>query len=168
MTNEILTQSRLKELLHYDPDTGVFTWRKKMARRVKIGDEAGCRHSSGYILIQAAGKLYRAHRLAWLYINGSWPSNQIDHINQNKSDNRIKNLRDVTKSINMRNTKKSKNNSSGITGVSWAANRNKWVAYITVNNRRYPLGYFDCRYKAASARHLAQEINGGFTKSHGV
>jgi HNH endonuclease len=135
---EALTQAELKEHLHYDPETGIFTRLKSIAHRVKIGDIAGCLHvGSGYVNIRVFGIHYKAHRLAWLYIHGINPCNDIDHINGNRSDNRIINLRDVTRSVNKQNTRKcSSNNKSGFLGVR--STNGKFVALITIGTYDTP------------------------------
>ncbi|MCK9994454.1 MAG: hypothetical protein Dbin4_02974, partial [Alphaproteobacteria bacterium] len=98
-----LTQSRLKELLHYDPDTGVFTRRVQTSSNARVGDVAGCLHPEGYRHIQIDGKRYAAHRLAWLYMTGEWPTNQLDHLNGVRDDNRWGNLREATHGQNQQN-----------------------------------------------------------------
>ena len=166
MNNEILTQSRLKELLHYDGENLI--WRVRPAQHVKVGDFAGCVNPCGYITIKVDKKSYQGHRLIWLYIHGSFPVNGIDHINGNKLNNRIQNLRDVSPKTNRKNSKISSTNTSGITGVSWSKKSGKWQSQIDVDGVKIWLGYFDCKYRAASVRHLAMEIEGGYTKRHGV
>jgi len=167
MNNASITQSELKDVLHYNPCTGFFTWKNwanlPSNRRSKKGPKAGSL-SNGYVQITINKKHYSGHRLAWLYVYGCFPDGQIDHINQEKSDNRIDNLRDVPASVNMKNQKKHKTNTSGITGVSWQKSSGKWCAQIGSRN----LGYFACKFRAASVRHFAMEIEGGYTKRHGV
>jgi len=121
-----LTQERLKHLLHYNPDTVVFTWLSKPSRRINSGSIAGrIKPKKGYVEIGISGRIYLAHRLAWLYIYGTWPKEQVDHINGIRNDNRIKNLRLATTSQNQWNKKMQKNNTSGIKGVSWDNQRGK-------------------------------------------
>ena len=104
-----LTQEELKELLHYDPDTGVFTWKKGRQGRIKKGGIAGNEDQSGYCKIVVKGKRYGAHRLAFLYMEGYFPEHQVDHINRDRGDNRWVNLREATHTCNMRNCSRSKN-----------------------------------------------------------
>lgn len=138
-----MTQLKLKQVLHYDKSSGTFTWIASTAHRIKIGDTAGYRSSSDkYIYIRIYTKSYPAHRLAWLYVYGSFPIDEIDHINHNKSDNSIHNLREVTHQGNMRNRSISNNNTSGYNGVTWAKERSKWRAQIKVNGKTINLGYF--------------------------
>jgi len=115
----MLTQERLKELLEYDPETGVFVWLQTTSNRVKVGSVAGCRRRDGYLLIRLDGKLYLGHRLAWLYVHGEWPANVIDHIDQNKSNNAISNLRDTSMAVNgLNKDKPRRHNTTGFMGVS--------------------------------------------------
>lgn len=115
----MITQSRLKELLHYDPETGVFTYLTKPSYRVDIGDIAGCDNGKGYLQIRLDTVLYKAHRLAWLYMTGTFPAYLIDHIDGVKSNNRWRNLREATKALNGQNRRVAhKNNESGFLGVS--------------------------------------------------
>lgn len=145
----MLTQSILKEVLHYDPNTGEFRW-KINRRRIKYGNIAGTiRHD--YITIVYEQKQYFVHRLAWLYMTGNWPTNQIDHINGIGHDNRWHNLREATNSQNNQNRALSKNNKSGFIGVSWCKQRNKWRAQIKFNNKKMYLGSFECPQEAYQA-----------------
>lgn len=137
-----ITQSELKEKLDYDPSTGFFTWKVSPTNIVLAGDVAGC-YGGGYIHIGIDGCIYKAHRLAWLYVHGYMPENQIDHINRKRDDNRIKNLREVSGQCNLRNTGNPRNNKSGVKGVSYDYSRNKWLARIKVSQKTYNLGRFD-------------------------
>ena len=147
-----ITCSELKECLHYDENSGVFTWIKTMGLRGKKGTIAGSKNKCGYVGIKINRVLYRAHRLAWLYVTGSHPENEIDHINGNRSDNRIQNLRDVTKQINAQNIKRpSKNNSVGLLGVSVHKKTGKYRAVISIRRKSISLGLFDRKEDAAEA-----------------
>jgi len=130
-----LTQKRLKELLHYDPETGIWTWRVNR-RRVKAGDKAGCIDTRGYRLIRINNVLYKSSRLVWLYTKGYWPLGEIDHINKATHDDRKSNLRCVTRLENMRNKSVQFKNLSGVTGVTLMANKNKWRVSISVKGNR--------------------------------
>ena len=146
----MITQSELKELLNYNPDTGEFTWLKTNNRRIIIGSIAGSNHL-GYIQIKLSGKLYKAHRLAWLYITGEWPQQFIDHINHNRADNKWDNLREASNAENVRNSIKRKNNKSKYKGVYWKQKNQKWSAQICINYKKIYLGLFDSQeegYKA--------------------
>ena len=147
-----LSQDQLKEVLFYSPDTGLFIRRKQgRGTRCKIGDVAGSTQVTGYVAIQVLSIMYRAHRLAWLYVYGEWPQDQIDHVNGIRDDNRICNLRQATNSENKMNTKIMKNNTSGYKGVHWCKTKNKWQAKITVNKKYISLGQFDNAESAGAA-----------------
>ena len=138
----MITQNKLKELLHYDPETGLFTRLVTTAHHAKAGQVAGSVGHHGYIVIRIEGKLYLAHRLAWLYCSGNFPQHGIDHINRVTNDNRLSNLRPANQLENGQNQVRRKNNASGHTGVSWWNRNNKWRAGITVNRKNINLGYF--------------------------
>ena len=146
----MLTQAELKQLLHYDPETGLFTRLTSPTQKIKIGDIAGFK-CNGYIRITLNYKSYAAHRLAWLYVYGSFPKNQIDHINQDRSDNRINNLRDVTVQQNAFNLPLKVTNKHGYTGIEWHKNMQKYRAQIKINYKSKHLGYFDCPKEAHQA-----------------
>lgn len=146
-----IDSTRLKEILTYDNESGCFHWRQNRGHRIKIGDVAGCVHHTGYIVISIDKKQYQAHRLVWLYVYGSFPKNNIDHINGCRSDNRISNLRDATQSENCQNLKKSRG-LSGFLGVSIdTQRRNRWKASIKVNGKNHHIGWF----KTPDAAHKA-------------
>jgi len=147
-----LTQARLKELFHYNSETGIFTRRIKTNRSITIGSIAGYKTPINYIQITINKKIYFAHRLAWFYIYGYFPENGIDHINKNKSDNRIKNLRVVSNQCNMRNTGNPKNNTSGIKGVCWDKRGKQWQSQIKMNQKSCFLGIYKSFINAVCAR----------------
>lgn len=172
------TTETVRALLGYDPETGVFVWRE---RPIRIGKErsdkcwnarfagkvAGRLSLSGYWDIAIHSKLYRAHRLAWFYVHGQWPPDQIDHINRNRSDNRISNLRLATGTQNQGNRDVDRANKSGFKGVSWNRRRNKWVAQLG-GARRY-LGQFDNPKLAAKIyNEAAKEYFGEFACLGGI
>jgi hypothetical protein len=139
--DKLMTVDELRQAVSYDPETGVFIWTKKRCGRCRIGSKAGAQRLDGYIEIYIHGKTYKAHRLAWLYMNGEWPSHQIDHIDGDRANNRIKNLRDLTKVLNMQNQRRpQKSNTSGYLGVSWQRAKCKWEARISVGGVRHFLG----------------------------
>ena len=153
-----LTAEYLRSILHYDPATGIFTWKVRTAKRVKVGDIAGCPNGDGYLQIRVCSRKYRAHRLAWLYHFGEWPEDQIDHINRNRSDNRISNLRDISHKQNLQNTGKYSNNTSGHPGVSWHKQSAKWQVKIKHNYKQIHLGYFSILEEAIAARKAAEKL----------
>ena len=159
-----LTQDKLMEILSYDYDSGNFTWKSPTNRSIRVGDIAGTVTDMDYIQIGVLGKLYLAHRLAWLYVYGYFPT-EIDHINRNKADNRILNLREVTHSENQKNQKMNSKNTSGFTGV-YKHRNGKWVAQIQVGGKSINLGYFHKIENAVATRKNA-EIKYKFHKNHG-
>lgn len=157
----MLTQDELKARLDYNELTGDFFWSSRSLQK------AGTIHSRGYIQIKLYDKFYFAHRLAWLYMYGAFPDDQIDHINHNKTDNRIFNLRSVTPKENSRNRGFQSNNTSGVVGVCWDKVRGIWVANIMLNKKSMYLGSFNSKIDAAIARKMA-EYDLGFHANHGI
>lgn len=153
-----LIQERLKELLHYDSEIGIFTWAKSGAKK---GNIAGNINRRGYRRIWIDDKQYKASRLAWLYMEGYWPEHEVDHRNRIKHDDRWENLRHVSRQCNIRNRYIQNNNKSGITGVCWKKRDKKWMAHITISGKNIYLGYFNSRFDAAKARWNA-EVKYGF------
>lgn len=151
--NELITQQRLKSLLSYDKETGGFVWIGSKNRKVKNGSLAGSIDSSGHSQIKVEKRSYSAHRLAWLYVYGEWPKMQIDHINGNRTDNRIANLRDVSASINSQNKRNatSSNKSSGLLGTHWHRAANKWAATIKTCGITKHIGLFESKEDAHKA-----------------
>lgn len=147
MTKE-LTQRRLKELLHYDPNTGIFTWRRRRGCRA-AGSRAGADHHSGYWRIRVDDRLYNAHRLAWFYVLGKWPAEQIDHVNGMRSDNRFDNLRSASHAQNCANSAIRSDSKSRVKGVTRLANG--WIARIFISGKRIHLG----RFPTSEAAHQA-------------
>jgi hypothetical protein len=138
----ILTQERLRELLHYNPDTGIFTRLVRTSQNMRVGDIAGNLDCRGYLVFCICGIKYYAHRVAWLYMTGKWPVDEIDHINGIKNENRWENLREATPTINVQNQRKAqKGNKSGFLGVS--PHRKRFVAWIKSNDGQRYLGIFD-------------------------
>ena len=162
----MITQAKLKSQLSYNPSTGVFNWLKgKQGRSTK--KPAGSIHKSlGYSRIMLDGELYYAHRLAWLFVNGKMPKEEIDHINKQRHDNSINNLREVSNGENLRNQSMQKRNTSGVTGVRWESNRKKWLAQIGVNGSTIKLGRFKQLSDAKKAREDA-ELKYNFHPNHG-
>lgn len=164
----MITQAQLKELLSYDPETGVFTWNVSK-NAIKIGGIAGGLNSKGYWQIKINLKTYRAHRLSWLYMTGNWPEDQIDHINRNRSDNRFVNLREATQSQNQGNSKKYKDVSSVYRGACWHKRDKKWRVQIMVNGKKKWIGYFDQEEAAAAAYDWhATKVFGEFANTNGA
>jgi len=160
---DTLTMERLRDLLDYNPDTGIFTWRVRRGSSV-AGTEAGCVVKYGpnlcYKQVQVDKSLQLAHRLAWFYVFGEWPE-FIDHANGNGLDNRIANLRPATKQLNSANRGLPANNTSGYKGVVWFKRKQKWMARIKVNGKGIHLGYFTDKEEAALAYIKAAEQHFG-------
>lgn len=157
-----LTQERLKELLHYDPETGVFTWLKRCGATT-TGNKAGHLHTSGYITIRIDKTSYRAHRLAWFYTHGVWPSELIDHVNLVRSDNRFCNLREVTHLQNHWNRQQNKNSTSGHKGVYQCTKSEKFVVKIMCKRKIHYFGRFNSYDEACNVADIAyKKLQGSF------
>jgi len=161
---QILDVKNVSNYLDYDPETGIFTWKVK-TKTSSDGDVAGHANWRGYVSIWINGKPHYAHRLAWAFCNGSWPIGDIDHINEDKSDNKICNLRLAIRSENMFNRGRNKNNTSGMKGVVFCKTTQKWRGQIMVDRKSVNLGRFKTKEEAANAyMRKAQEVRGEFAK----
>jgi hypothetical protein len=149
-----LTAEHLRAWLHYDPVLGFFMWlaAPQTGGKVKPGDVAGRIDSKGYVRIGLARHQYRAHRLAWLYMTGTWPAEEIDHVDRCRSNNHWLNLRLATTGQNKQNISLRNDNVSGVTGVYWSATRRCWVAQITQAGRRRTLGSYATAQEATQRR----------------
>jgi hypothetical protein len=164
----ILTQARLKELLNYDPLSGDFVWIKQASSRALAGSNAGCQNSAGYIVIAIDGVQYRAHRLAWLYMSGSFPQKFLDHRDLNRANNRFENLREASYCENSWNRPISSNNSSGVKGISFDKKNGVWRATFFYKGKKIDVGRFDSIEKAKEQVQLRRsELHGQFA-NHGV
>lgn len=138
MAKAILTAERLRDVLDYSQDTGSFVWKVQSGSRGIPGSIAGTLHCLGYRTISVDGKRYKEHRLAWLYVYGQWPVGEVDHIDGCRNNNRISNLRDVSKSTNQQNLRCAKaHNRSGLLGVS-RRKSGGWCARITIGTYDTP------------------------------
>lgn len=149
-----LTAEHLREVLEYDPETGVFRWRVAAGRwgRIPAGTVAGSVSKvHGYIHIHLDGVVQNAHRLAWLYTTGEWPKDQIDHVNRDRADNRFCNLREATTAQNMENKRRYRSNTSGHPGVHWRSFCGLWQARIGIAGKRVSLGHWPTVEEAAAA-----------------
>ena len=156
-----MTQDELKQLVSYDPKTGIFLRLKKTSNRINMDEASGWKDAYGYIELTLAGKRCKAHRMAWLYMTGKMPVGEIDHINRVKDDNRFCNLRDVARLENELNKGIQKNNTSGYKGVSFQKQSGKWEAYVCSQRKKKSLGVFATPELAAQAR-----ANHGITKEN--
>lgn len=148
----MITYERLTELLDYNPDTGIFTWKVKRSNKVPAGSVAGCLNTStGYVYVMIDHVGYLAHRLAFLFMTKEFPPEVVDHINSNRSDNRFCNLRAATFSENQHNRLIGSDNTSGFKGVNWDSHSKKWRARIRYKRRLYEAGSFSDRSEAAKA-----------------
>lgn len=154
----------VRALLIYDPKAGTFTWRQRASNR-PAGSIAGSKAKNGYVYIAFKKRLVLAHRLAWFYVHGEWPEQQVDHANGNRSDNSLGNLRLASQSQNSCNGALRSTNTSGFRGVSWSKGKNKWVASIVKDRKQYKLGYFATAEEAHLAYlKAARELHGEFAK----
>lgn len=163
----MLSAEKLKSILDYNPETGLFKWRPltptapKSAggRRVggsRLGRPAGAVGTRGYVRITIEGRAYPAHRLAWLWVTGVFPEKEIDHVNRDTSDNRFSNLREATRSENGFNRALLPNNTSGVSGVVFSRADQRWLARIGVGGRKINLGSYRDKAAAIAARKAAE------------
>lgn len=166
MRRKTLTADRLRYVMDYDPDTGVFIWRgSEGGRFAKKGKIAGANIGNGYLGIGVDGVHYRVSRLAVLWMTGVMPTKQVDHINGIRDDNRWANLRQATRSDNIANSKLRKDNKSGFKGVHWNESARKWRAHIRHKGKGYHLGSFDAPEEAYQAYcRAAREMFGEFAR----
>ena len=159
----MITLEELRHIMSYDTDSGIFTWTNPTSNRVKAGSQALCKDAYGYVVIRLKGRLYKAHRLAWFYVYGHMPTEDIDHINGIRDDNRIANLRVATSQENNRNKKIQKNNTTGFIGVSYKPDVGKYRATITVNKTTIHIGYYSTPEEASKAYQIkAAELFGEY------
>lgn len=162
----MITQAELKDITHYNPETGSFIWLANIAPRAKIGSEIGevtVKGNNKYRRVIIYGKKYMVHRLVFLYLNGRLPDGDIDHIDGDGLNNRWLNLRVVSSTSNNRNRRIQRNNKSGVCGVSWDERLMKW--HVRCN--RIHIGYNHDFFEAVCMRFSAQNNIGGFTERHG-
>ena len=163
MKSENLSADRLKELLSYEPSSGRFFWLASPNNRIRVGQEAGALSAEGYLQISVDGRRYSAHRLAWLAHYGRWPDQSIDHIDGDKTNNRINNLRDVCQSQNMQNLRSANRDSrTGILGVTKVGTR--WKAQMGVDGKQVFLGLYQTPEEAHTAYVAAKRLRGVLQK----
>lgn len=163
----MLTFEEVSRLLAYEPETGILRWVKSPNSRIKVSSKAGSKSGFGYVKLKINRKEYFAHRIAWLLHYGHWPSGQIDHIDNDRANNAIANLRVCTASQNQRNQKIRRSNSSGIKGVYWDANLGKWKVQVRGDGRiQYGGHYTSISDAECAARDLRIRLHGDYT-NHG-
>lgn len=166
-----LTAEFVRQILDYDPETGILTWKWRSDLRAcdnarLAGKNAGCLNENGYFHIIINKKSYKYHRIIWLHYYGEWPYCEIDHIDGDTINNKIINIRSATRTQNRQNKGIQKNNTSGFKGVSFKKAHNKWSSRISVNGRRVHLGYFDRSCDAYNAYCAAAErFHGEFART---
>ena len=156
----------IEDALDYNPETGDLTWKVDRGSRARKGAVAGCPQSQGYRQVKLGGKTYRSHRVAFYIMEGRRPTEQIDHINGVRDDNRWCNLREAEPQENMRNAKQRTDNTSGVTGVAWHTWSQKWRARIKVDSTSKHIGVYEDWFDAVCARKSA-EVQYGFHENHG-
>jgi len=160
-----LTIERLRSLLSYDPATGCFKWLVNKGR-IKAGQIAGYLRPDGYIVIGIDQETYLAHLLAWFYVHGWWPTEELDHRDTDRSNNIFTNLREATSGQNSANARRHKDNSSGFKGVTFHTMAKRWKAQLFRNGRHIYLGYFDTREEAHAAYvEAAQKVSGEYARA---
>lgn len=161
----LITREQLKQQLTYDPETGSFVWNLDFRHRRK-GDRAGDLNTNGYLQTWVLGKRYLLHRLAYLYMEGTHPDQEIDHIDGDRTNNRWDNLRHVPGAVNAKNLKRSRRNKTGCTGISLCPVSAKWVATISVNGQLVTIGRYKMKFEARQARKAAEKKY-GYHDNHG-
>ena len=185
-TKELPSPDTLRQLLRYEPETGKLFWREREPAMFEAGRHSAERSATawnsryagkvaftalegegGYQRGRIYGQLYKAHRVAWTIFYGCWPEHEIDHIDGDKSNNRITNLRDVPHMLNCRNRRLQKTNTTGYSGLTWRRDTKKWRACIHVNGRPTTIGSFATKEEAIDARKRAQNEQ-GYHPNHGT
>jgi hypothetical protein len=139
----------IKSILHYDPLTGIFVWIKTLSVSGQSGNVAGSIKNTGHREIQIGKRKYKAHRLAWLYMTGSWPELELDHINGNPSDNRMVNLREVSHRVNGQN--RPEHRAGKLLGATYNKKAKKWYSQIMTDGKIRHIGSFDTEIEASKA-----------------
>lgn len=171
-TKDLPDPEYVRQRLRYEPETGEIFWKAHpdMPKQwnTRWSEKAAFTYvdNHGYATGRLCGRHQKAHRIAWAIYHGFWPSGELDHINQNKTDNRIENLRDVTHQENHKNTPLRKNNTSGVSGVSFDTKSEKWQAYIMLRGTKHSLGFY-LDFEGAVAARKAAERRYGFHSNHG-
>ena len=154
---EVIDQETVKKLFHYDAESGMLLWRYGNGRNVKPWQQAKAPNGQGYYTVKINGTNYRVHRLIWLYVYGDFPKEDIDHKNRIRNDNRLCNLRAVSRTDNCQNISLPNHNKSGHIGVSWFELRKTWTVYVKVNKKNKWLGYYKNLDDAIAARKAGEK-----------
>ena len=166
MPKELITAEEARQLFHYNPETGDLTWAVSPNNRIPVGYVVRAVDAHGYYRVKINNRKYRAHRIAWLITHGKWPNEHLDHINGDKRDNRLCNLREATNAENCRNSGIRRTNSSGYKGVYRQESYKKWRAQITVDYKIHYLGVFNTPEEAHAAYcKAAKELHGEFANT---
>lgn len=175
-----LSSEFIQECLDYNQHSGILTWKLRPRNHFETdkgwkissakfsGTEAGSCNGNGYLQVHISGRICLAHRLAWVLAFGRWPKNNIDHLNGDKSDNRLSNLREATNSENQRNKNLSKNCTSGAKGVSFCKATGKWMVTLKIDGKTRFLGRFILKSEAASVAISARNQHHGAFANHGT
>jgi hypothetical protein len=162
MTKRALSAERLRELVKYDPETGIFTRRIATSNRIKVGDLVGSPMAIGYFEASIGGRRDTLHRFAWLYMTGEWPDGDIDHRDLDESNTRWGNLRCGSHAQNIANQKTRIDTVTGVKGVCLDRRTGRFAAYVTINQRKIHLGMFESKedagnaYREAATRHFGE------------
>jgi len=148
----MIDQELVKKLFYYDAESGMLIWRNGNGRNVKPWQQAKASNRLGYFSVKIKDKTYPVHRIIWLYVYGSFPSQDIDHKNRIRNDNRLCNLRSVSRTDNCQNISTPNHNKSGHIGVSWIKSHKSWTVYVKVNKKNKWLGYYKNLDDAVVAR----------------
>ena len=161
----MLTLERANEVLRYEPESGLLTWKVSVNNRSSPGAVAGCKSGNGYIRIKIDGTQYLAHRVAWLIHYATWPTGPIDHADTDRTNNAAGNLRLCTSSQNQQNQPLRKSNRSGVKGVSWCASMSRWHVQIRATGQIHQGGYFISIDEAeVAAIQLRTQLHGEFAR----
>lgn len=164
LARDELSVSGVDSILAYNPANGKFTWKPGTYGHYQKPDAVGSTDSNGYLSVEISGFSFMLHRLAWLVSTGDWPKGEIDHINGNRKDNRLCNLRDVCKGENQQNIGGARTtNTSGLIGAHWSKRKKKYCSEIRVSGARHFLGYFDTAEEASNAYLKAKAENHPFS-----
>jgi hypothetical protein len=161
----MINKDILREYFDYNPDTGIMTWIKNPPRGQKVAGNSFGNYSNGYLIGMFKRKMYRVHRLAWMWMTGEWPPGDIDHINGIRDDNRWVNFRIADDVQNQQNAKMPKSNTSGVKGVHWHKRDCKWVVNLKIKGKNYCFGAFkDFEFAALVAEEAREKYHGTFAR----